>query len=51
MAYSDFDLATARERFGLTLVEDRDLFAAVPEVAPGRRCGRRSPSGRRPPWR
>jgi hypothetical protein len=32
MAYSDFDLRTARERFGLTLREDLDLFAATPEV-------------------
>ncbi len=35
MAYSDFDLPTARDRFGLTLVEDVDLFAATPEVPPG----------------
>ncbi len=35
MAYSDFDLRTARERFGLTLVEDLDLFADVAEVEPG----------------
>jgi hypothetical protein len=33
MAYSDFDLRTARERFGLTLEEGQDLFAAAPEVA------------------
>ncbi|HYT92189.1 MAG TPA: hypothetical protein VEL76_25970 [Gemmataceae bacterium] len=33
MAYSDFDLRTARERLGLTLREDVDLFAATPEVA------------------
>jgi hypothetical protein len=32
MAYSDFDLRTARERFGLNLREDLDLFAATPEV-------------------
>lgn len=32
MAYSDFDLRTARERFGLSLVEDADLFAAAAEV-------------------
>lgn len=32
MAYSDFDLRTARERFGLTLDENSDLFAAVPEA-------------------
>ena len=32
MAYSDFDLRTARERFGLHLREDLDLFAATPEV-------------------
>ena len=35
MSYSDFDLRAARERFGLTLVEDRDLFADVAEVEPG----------------
>ena len=32
MAYSDFDLKTARERFGLILHEDTDLFATVHEV-------------------
>jgi hypothetical protein len=32
MAYSDFDLKTARERLGLVLDESRDLFADVPEV-------------------
>jgi hypothetical protein len=32
MAYSDFDLRTARERLGLTLREDADLFATTPEV-------------------
>ena len=32
MAYSDFDLRTARQRFGLTLHEDVDLFGATPEV-------------------
>lgn len=35
MLYSDFDLRTARERFGLTLVEDLDLFAGITEVEPG----------------
>jgi hypothetical protein len=35
MSYSDFDLKTARERFGLTLSEDVDLFAAVADVEPG----------------
>jgi hypothetical protein len=35
MAYSDFDLQSARERFGLTLIERDDLFAAVAEVEPG----------------
>src|SRR5262245_49280553 len=33
MAFSDFDLKTARERFGLTIDERSDLFAAVPVVA------------------
>ncbi len=37
MAYSDFDLQTARERFGLSLLEDVDLFADVAEVSPGDR--------------
>ena len=32
MAYSDFDLRTVRERFGLTLREDLDLYAAAPSV-------------------
>jgi hypothetical protein len=32
MSYSEIDLRTARERFGLTLREDLDLFAATPEV-------------------
>jgi hypothetical protein len=35
MAYSDFDLPTACDRFGLTLVEDEDLFAGVAEVEAG----------------
>lgn len=34
MAYSDFDLAKARDAFGLTLEESRDLFAAVVPVSP-----------------
>jgi hypothetical protein len=37
MAYSDFDLRTARQRFGLTLREDIDLFGATPEVEASRR--------------
>jgi hypothetical protein len=32
MAYSDFNLRTAREKFGLVLREDIDLYAATPEV-------------------
>jgi hypothetical protein len=32
MAYSDFDLRTARERFSLRLRENVDLFGATPEV-------------------
>ncbi len=32
MAYSDFTLADLRQRFGLTVTEGGDLFAAVPEV-------------------
>lgn len=32
MAYSDFDLRTARERFGLKLSENADLFSATPEA-------------------
>lgn len=39
MAYSDFDLRTAREQFGLTLREDIDLFAATPAVEVGRELG------------
>lgn len=34
MAYSDFNLAKARDAFGLTLDESLDLFAAVAPVAP-----------------
>ena len=34
MAYSDFNLAKARDTFGLTLDESRDLFAAVAPIAP-----------------
>jgi hypothetical protein len=36
MAYSDFDLRTIRERFGLTLRENLDLYAAVPPVEASR---------------
>jgi hypothetical protein len=32
MAYSDFDLRAVRERFGFTLREDLDLYAATPGV-------------------
>jgi hypothetical protein len=32
MAYSDFDLKTVRERFGLTTDERRDLFSSVAPV-------------------
>jgi hypothetical protein len=32
MAYSDFDLKTVRERFGLTIDESRDLFPGVSAV-------------------
>lgn len=35
MAYSDFDLRTVREKFGLTFVEDADLFAPIAEIEPG----------------
>ncbi|PZO60385.1 MAG: hypothetical protein DCF15_02170 [Phormidesmis priestleyi] len=34
MAYSDFSLATVRDRFELTLDESKDLFAQVSPVAP-----------------
>lgn len=34
MAYGDFSLKDVKTRFGLTTVEDVDLFASVPEVAP-----------------
>lgn len=34
MAYSDFSLREAVERFGLTLVDVPDLFGDVPEVEP-----------------
>jgi hypothetical protein len=37
MAFSDFDLKTARERFGLTTDERQDLFSATPALdVPGR---------------
>ncbi len=32
MAYSDFTMATIRQRLGLTVTEGNDLFADVPEV-------------------
>ena len=35
MAYSDFTLREALDRFQLTLVDDPDLFARTPEVEPG----------------
>jgi hypothetical protein len=35
MPYSDFDLRTVRERFGLTLTEEVDLFVANAEIEPG----------------
>src|SRR5690242_8173838 len=35
MPFADFDLQTVQERFGLTLVEDVDLFSATPEAEPG----------------
>lgn len=35
MAYSDFTLREAVDRFGLTLAEEPDLFADAPEVEPG----------------
>ncbi len=35
MAYSDFTLREVIDRFQLSLVDSRDLFADVPEVEPG----------------
>jgi hypothetical protein len=35
MAYSDFDLPSVSERFGLTVEEGPDPFAGAPEIAPG----------------
>jgi hypothetical protein len=35
MAYSDFTLREAIDRFGLTLVDVPDLFGDTPEVEPG----------------
>src|SRR5438270_4406588 len=34
MAFADFSLQVVQEQFGLVLVEDVDLFPAVPEVTP-----------------
>lgn len=34
MAYSDFNLAKARDAFGLTLQEEPDLFTSVSPIAP-----------------
>lgn len=34
MPYSDFNLARARDDFGLTLAENQDLFARVAPIAP-----------------
>lgn len=33
MAYSEFSLAKAKQAFGLTTVEQRDIFANVPELS------------------
>ncbi|MEH2273406.1 MAG: hypothetical protein V7K40_00890 [Nostoc sp.] len=33
MAYSEFNLAKAKQEFSLTILEKRDIFAAVPELA------------------
>jgi hypothetical protein len=33
MSYSEFSLAKAKQQFGLTTLEKRDIFAAVPELA------------------
>jgi len=35
MAYSDFTLRDAIDRFHLTLVDSQDLFADVPDAQPG----------------
>lgn len=35
MAYSDFTLQEATQRFQLVIEEDHNLFAAVPEIVPG----------------
>ena len=32
MAYSDFTLQTVQKKFGLTISEQVDIFAAIPEV-------------------
>src|SRR2546426_4259429 len=34
MAYSDFSLPDLKDRFGLVIAEDADLFAAIPPVEP-----------------
>ena len=51
MAYSDFDLRTVRERFGLTLREDLDLYAAAPSVNAGRELREFLRVWSPPPWR
>lgn len=33
MSYSEFSLAKAKQMFGLTTIEKRDIFAALPELA------------------
>ncbi|MDF5708390.1 MAG: hypothetical protein PUP90_12065 [Nostoc sp. S4] len=33
MAYSDFSLAKAKQEFSLNILEKRDIFAAIPELA------------------
>ncbi|MFB2967679.1 hypothetical protein ACE1CD_01780 [Aerosakkonema sp. BLCC-F183] len=33
MSYSDFSLAKAKQEFGLTTLEKRDIFADIPELA------------------
>lgn len=32
MSYSDFSLKKAKDELGLTLIEDQDLFSAIPEI-------------------
>ena len=51
MAFSDFDLKTVRERFGLTTDEGQDLFSGTPALDVPAFCVRSSTHGLPRHWR